>query len=71
MAYPTRTIDEQMKEWRRVVFACEFGEDGNFPCPVCGYYDGQCECPGPTMETEDGRPFLYMEIDGVLYAKEP
>jgi len=55
-------------EWQRVVFSFEF-VDGI--CPQCGEEDGECECPGPHSETEDGEPYIYMEIDGVLYAKQP
>jgi hypothetical protein len=55
-------------EWQRVVFSFEF-QDGI--CPQCGEEDGECQCPGPHSETEDGDPYIYTEIDGVLYAKPP
>ena len=56
-------------EWKRVVFSFEFGED--CICPYCGESDGECECPGPHSETEDGEPYIYMEEDGIMYAKPP
>lgn len=53
--------------WKRVVFTFEFGEDGL--CPVCNQEHGECECPGPNSEHEDGTPYQFKEVDGVLYAK--
>jgi hypothetical protein len=55
--------------WKRVVFSCEFGEDGI--CPECGEQDGECQCPGPHSETDDGTPYEFKEVDGVLYAQPP
>ena len=60
---------EQMNDWKRVVFSFEFGEDGI--CPECGEQDGECQCLGPHSETEDGRPYLLKEVDGIMYAKAP
>jgi hypothetical protein len=56
-------------EWKRVVFSFEFGED--CICPYCGKLDYECECPGPHSETQDGKPYIYMEADGIMYAKPP
>ena len=58
-------------EWKRVIFAHDFGENGELPCPSCGEYDGTCECPGPTQETSDGTPFLYKTVRGVLLGRPP
>lgn len=55
--------------WKRVVFTAEFGED--LICPECGEQDEECDCPGPTSETNDGEPYEFKEIDGVLYARPP
>jgi len=46
---------------RRVVLACEVGEDGT--CPVCGGLYDDCPCPGPT---QDG--WTVYEQHGALYA---
>jgi len=60
------------RPWKRVVFTAEFGEDQELPCPECGEYaDGDCQCPGPNSETEDGRPYEFKEQGGVLYARPP
>lgn len=54
---------------KRVSFAADcIGGDENEPGDVCGVCGGDyvdCPCPGPT---QDG--YEYVEIDGVLYARE-
>lgn len=59
------------RPWKRVVFTFEFGEDQENPCPSCGEYVDGCECPGPNSETDDGEPYEFKEVDGVMYAREP
>jgi hypothetical protein len=54
-------------QWKRVVFSFEFDEDGI--CPHCGEQDGECECPGPHSESEDGTPYIFKDVDGIMYAK--
>lgn len=58
-----------MKKWKRVVFSFEFGADGI--CPNCKYQDGECQCPGPHSETEDGEAFDFKTIKGVMHARPP
>jgi hypothetical protein len=55
--------------FKRVVFSFEFGEDGI--CPYCKEQDGECQCPGPHSETDEGEPFEFTEKDGILYARPP
>jgi hypothetical protein len=55
--------------WKRVVFSFEFGD--NDLCPECYAQDGECECPGPHSETEDGLPFVFKVTGGVMLARPP
>ena len=59
------------RNWKQVVFSFEFGEDADQPCPQCAEFDGCCDCPGPNSETEDGTPFEFKEVHGVMFARPP
>lgn len=59
------------RDWKRVVFSFEFGDDADQPCPQCAEFDGCCDCPGPNSEAEDGTPFEFKEVHGVMFARPP
>ena len=51
-------------------FAADVDAEG--ACSVCGDDYAECECPGPTQESDDGTPFEYRtDADGVLLARDP
>lgn len=61
-----------MEDWKRVIYTgnCIFedwDEQNEMPiCPECLTEYQDCKCPGPGQEDL----FDYMEIDGILFAKE-
>lgn len=63
-----QTNGEMEKQFKRVIFCSDFEDE---LCPECSNFDYDCECPGPHSETSDGTPFLFDEVDGILYAKPP
>lgn len=59
----------KIREWKKVVFSAEFGDEGM--CPECGESDGECQCPGPNSETDDGHPFEFKETADYFMARPP